>query len=126
MQGVDGSWGYFHTLKADSGKPITTEQTLLRLEILGYSIADVPIQKAVTYISDCLTGSIPFPDGEEEGCDWSTFRVLILATWIKKFTDENDVANRVAALWASVIAKAFSSGAYSHADYTAAYQSFFN
>ena len=35
MQEEDGKWGSFHTLSVSSGRPITTEQALRRLERLG-------------------------------------------------------------------------------------------
>jgi hypothetical protein len=36
LQHDDGSWGYFHTLSnPSSNQPMTTEQALRRLEILG-------------------------------------------------------------------------------------------
>ena len=50
MQEEDGKWGSFHTLSVSSGRPITTEQALRRLERLGYTIEDVCIQKAVSYM----------------------------------------------------------------------------
>ncbi len=44
LQKDDGSWGYFHTLSNPSKRnPITTEQAIRRLEILGYTINDKPI-----------------------------------------------------------------------------------
>ena len=50
LQHDDGSWGYFHTLtKPTTKQPLTTEQALRRLEILGYTINDKPIQKAIKY-----------------------------------------------------------------------------
>ena len=61
LQREDGSWGYFHTLSNPSKRyPITTEQAIRRLEILGYTIDDEPILKAVSYMHDCLVGrSVP-------------------------------------------------------------------
>ena len=123
MQGEDGSWGDFHSLSMASLKAhrITTEQALRRLEILGFSIEDACIQRAVGYLDDCLTGRKNIPDREEKSCDWKVFRDLMLACWIKRFTDENNAANKVASSWANVITAAFSSGKYSQKAYTEAY-----
>jgi len=62
LQNEDGLWGYFHTLSEPSKTPITTEQALRRLFILGYSIIDEPIQKCVSYMNDCLLGKKQMPD----------------------------------------------------------------
>jgi hypothetical protein len=57
LQNDDGSWGYFHSLSNPTPEqPMTTEQALRRLEILGFTIDDKPIKKAVKYMNDCLTG----------------------------------------------------------------------
>ncbi len=67
LQHNDGSWGYFHTLSNPTPKqPITTEQALRRLEILGFSIEDKPIQKALNYLNNCLIGKSKIPDREEK------------------------------------------------------------
>jgi hypothetical protein len=43
LQQGDGSWGYFHSLSQPvKQKPITTEQALRRLRILGLTAADEP------------------------------------------------------------------------------------
>jgi len=34
-------------------KPITTEQALRRLAVLGFSIDDLPIKKAFHYMNNC-------------------------------------------------------------------------
>jgi hypothetical protein len=53
LQQNNGSWGYFHSLSNPTPKqPMTTEQALRRLEILGFTINDNPIQKA-DRIKDC-------------------------------------------------------------------------
>ncbi len=56
LQYDEGMWGYFHTLSEPRKHPVTTEQALRRLQILGYTIDDEPIQKAVEYMNDCLIG----------------------------------------------------------------------
>ena len=50
IQQEDGKWGWFHSLGQLSGAPLTTEQALGRLEILGYTRDDVCIQKALQYL----------------------------------------------------------------------------
>jgi hypothetical protein len=52
LQNEEGLWGYFHTLSDPKKHPITTEQALRRLQVLGYTIDDVCIQKAVQYMHD--------------------------------------------------------------------------
>lgn len=42
---TEGMWGIFHTLSQPvKNKPITTEQTIRRLRILGFAKDDAPIQ----------------------------------------------------------------------------------
>ncbi len=56
QQDEEGKWGCFHSLSQPTSNPITTEQALKRLERLGYTIEDECIQKAVSYMNDCLAG----------------------------------------------------------------------
>ncbi len=125
MQNRDGSWGYFHTLSEPNKSPITTEQALRRLQILGYTIDDEPIQKAVSYMSDCLAGKKQTPDRREKLHDWDIFTNLMLSTWIRRFTSEIDKANLVAEIWANIVTHAFLKGEYLHAEYMNAYESAF-
>lgn len=125
LQNEDGSWGYFHTLSATSDKPYTTEQALRRLEVLGFTIEDACIKRIVDYMSDCLLGKNDIPDRVEKSCDWNVFRDLMLATWIRRFIDENEAANKVASLWANIIVQAFKQGRYSHEQYIESYQTTF-
>lgn len=122
MQNEEGRWGWFHSLSQRSDKPITTEQALRRLERLGYTVEDPCIQKALTYMDDCLNGEKEMPDGKEKVSDWNVFSSLILAANIRRFTSENAAANRVAEQWAAVITRAFASGVYDHQAYEAAYR----
>ncbi|MGI6537913.1 MAG: hypothetical protein ACOX22_06190 [Caldicoprobacterales bacterium] len=97
LQKDDGSWGYFHTLSNPSKRnPITTEQALRRLEILGYTINDKPIIKAVSYMQDCLAGKKSIPDRREKLHDWDIFTALMLSTWIRRFTKNDYNANDIA------------------------------
>jgi hypothetical protein len=140
LQNANGAWGGFHTLSGPGKNPITTEQALRRLSILGFTIDDAPIQKAVAYMSDCLGSRKQIPDGgmvsygvtriarkqqipdrREKLHNWDIFTDLMLSTWIRKFTKDNAEANRVAGAWAQVISFAFSGGAYNHQKYVASY-----
>ena len=120
-QDSEGKWGYFHTLSKDSKSPYTTEKALKRLEILGYTIKDDCIQKAVSYMNDCLLGVKEIPDRQEKIADWNVFTSLILATWIRRFTKDNSNANNVAKNWSNIITVAFEDGKYNHQKYINAY-----
>ncbi len=122
LQQPDGSWGWFHTLSRPSPQqPMTTEQALRRLRVLGYTLEDPPIQKAVGLLHDYLTGCRQLPDRREKSHDWDTLVELMLAAWIRLFTDADEAANRVAAAWAELVAAALAGGAFEQAAYTAAY-----
>lgn len=122
LQESDGKWGCFHSLSQSYNSTITTEQALRRLERLGYTIEDDCIQKAVSYMNDCLVGKNVIPDRKEKVHDWNVFTSMILATWIRRFTLDNPNANKVAKQWSEVISSAFASGAYNHKEYILAYQ----
>lgn len=122
LQKEDGSWGYFHTLSDPNNQPTTTEQALRRLQVLGYTIEDTCIQKAVQYMHDCLVGKKETPDRREKTHDWGIFTQLMLSTWIRRFTKEDMAANETAYTWANIISYAFKSGSYSHEDYLCAYK----
>lgn len=121
LQDGEGKWGCFHSLSRSSTTPMTTEQALRRLKNLGFTIADPCIQKAVAYMTDCLTRRKEIPDRKEKIQDWEIFSNLILATWIRSFTDDNAAANAVARQWAEVVTAAFEPGAFDHDRYLAAY-----
>ena len=120
-QDNEGKWGYFHTLYNDNQSPYTTEKALKRLEILGYTIVDDCIQKAVSYMNDCLLGVKEIPDKQEKLADWDVFTSLMLATWIRRFTKDNPAANNIAKKWANIITIAFEDGEYNHQKYINAY-----
>ena len=120
LQDGEGKWGTFHSLSQPTDK-ITTEQALRRLERLGYTIEDECIQKAVSYMNDCLIGEKSIPDYREKVHDWKIFTSLMLSTWIRRFTSDNPVANKVAKQWADVISSAFIDGTYNHEKYVTAY-----
>ncbi len=121
LQDKDGLWGYFHTLSEPKKQPITTEQALRRLQILGYTIEDTCIQKTVSYMHNCLIGKVEMPDRREKTHDWDIFTQLMLSTWIRRFTKDDDMANSVAITWANIISNAFKSGTYNHEEYLSAY-----
>ena len=75
LQESDGKWGCFHSLSQFYNSPITTEQALRRLELLGYTIEDECIQKSVEYMNDCLTGKKTIPDRQEKIHDWNIFYI---------------------------------------------------
>jgi hypothetical protein len=121
LQREDGSWGYFHTASGASKSTFTTEDALRRLKILGYTIDDVPIRKAVEYMIACMKGNKTIPDRREKTHNWNIFTELMLATWIREFTWTEEIANRVAQQWADILSEAFISGKYSHDAYRMAY-----
>ena len=72
-QNADGGWGDYHSLAVAGNSRITTEQAVRRLELLGYTIEDECIQKAVQYMCDCLVGKKTIPDRVEKVHDWNVF-----------------------------------------------------
>ena len=122
-QNDDGSWGDYHSLAVSGSSHITTEQALLRLERLGYTIEDECIQKAVQYMSDCLAGKKAIPDRIEKCHDWTVFTSLILSTGVRRFTKDNDAANKVAENWAEVVTAAFEKRSCNYDKYVTAYKS---
>lgn len=126
LQNSDGSWGFFHSLSCNfKCSSITTEQALRRLQILGFTMDDEPIQKAVSYMHSCLAGERQIPDRREKLHDWDLFTSLMLSTWIRRFTSDDPLANRTAERWAEVISNAFSDGTYHHDRYVKAYKQVF-
>lgn len=121
LQEKDGKWGCFHSLSQFYDAPMTTEQALRRLERLGYTNEDKCVQRAVRYMDDCLTGKKAIPDRREKVHDWDVFTDLILAAWIRRFTDDNINANKVADKWTEVISRAFAGGVYDRDEYVRAY-----
>jgi hypothetical protein len=108
LQYQNGSWGYFHTLsKPTSKQPLTTEQALRRLEILGYTINDKPIQKAIKYLQNCLSGKDNIPDRAEKQLDWEKFRDLMISTWIKRFIPDDKCVNDLSKKWAKIVEGSF-------------------
>ena len=125
LQDHQGAWGYFHTLSADSPSPYTTEAALKRLEILGYTIADECIQRAVSYMNDCLTGTRKIPDRPGKSDDWNIFTSLMLASRIRRFTGDNPAANQIAKTWADIITGSFAGEEYDHQKYVKSFTEVF-
>lgn len=118
LQRPDGSWGYFHTLSNPGKKQaITTEQALRRLTILGLTEKDEGIQKAITYIENCLKGIVDIPDRKEKFRDWHVFTCLMFAAWLKLLSPENKLMKPIAEKWAAIIEFAFAEGKYCHEKY---------
>jgi len=114
LQRDDGCWGdNFHTLSDPVPKcPITTEQALRRLRILGFTKEDNVIAKALSYMHDCLAGKKTVPGGREKATDGEIFIELMIAAWIRKFTRDDVLANNIAKKWNAVVSTAFRSGEY--------------
>jgi hypothetical protein len=123
----DGSWGYFHCFAVPvKNKPITTGQALRRLAVLGFSIDDLPIKRAVDYMNNCLSGKNNVPDKFDKVHDSIVFNEMMLASWIKYFTEENKPANYVAKKWSEIVNYAFYNGKYDHGLYVKKYIETFN
>ena len=76
-------------------------------------------------MNSCLVGRAEIPDRREKLLDWDIFVSLMLATWIRRFSDEFPAANKVADQWAAVITSAFQGDAYHHKEYISAYHDIF-
>lgn len=124
LQKEDGTWGNeFHSLAMPNNKtPLTTEQALRRLQLLGFTIKDSPIRKAVDCMTSCLRGERKIDNYWEKTQDWNLFTKLMLSTWIKIFEPDNALALTFAKQWATIIEKTFADGAYNHETYQKAYQ----
>ena len=124
LQNEDGTWGNeFHSLAIPNGKKaLTTEQALRRLKILGFSIQDKPIQRAVDCMTACLHGERRIDNYWEKTLDWDLYTKLMLSTWVRIFDPDNEIAVKFARHWARIIEKAFSGGTYSAEAYQKAYQ----
>jgi hypothetical protein len=123
LQKNDGSWGYFHSLSVLAPKQsITTEQALRRLKILGYTLEDKPIKKAISYLQNCLSGKITIPDRVEKLHNWKIFTELMYSTWIRIFTLEDKKANEIVKKWSIIINTSFENGKYDNAKYISTYE----
>lgn len=123
LQNEDGTWGHmFHSLAQPNKKyPLTTEQALRRLKVLGFTIEDTPIRKAVDCMTACLRGERRIDDYWEKTLDWELYAQLMLSTWIRIFEPDNEYALAFARRWAKVMERAFESGVYNQEAYQEAY-----
>jgi len=123
LQHEDGTWGdSFHSLAVPARKyPLTTEQALRRLMVLGFDIKDAPIRKTVNYMIACLRGERKMDNSWEKLHNWPLFTKLMLSSWTKIFEPDNELALDFAYRWAEIIEKAFKHGKYDHDEYVNAY-----
>jgi hypothetical protein len=125
LQHEDGSWGCFHTLSNPTKEhPITTEQALRRLRVLGLTKDDEPIKRAIAYMEWCLAQPVS-PVFHEKLHNAEIFSDLILAANIMRFDRANKVALPIAHMWKRIIESAFAEGFYNHRKYVEAYESTF-
>lgn len=125
LQRPDGSWGDFHSLSKPRGV-YYTESALRRLRILGFTIDDEPIKKAVDLMHNCLDGHAhKYGKPEKVTHDFDLFNGLMYSAWIRLFTTEDELANEWANKWANVITEAFSSGKYDDEAYRKSYTEIF-
>lgn len=124
LQNEDGTWGNeFHSLAAPTAKkPLTTEQALRRLKILGFTIEDEAIRKAVDCMVSCLRGERKIDNYWEKNRDWNLYTKLMLSTWVKIYEPDNEVALNFARQWANIMERAFQSGVYDNEQFQTAYQ----
>lgn len=114
LQNSDGTWGnVFHSLSVPNNKkPLTTEQALRRLKLLGFTILDEPIKKAVNCMVSCLNGERKIDNYSEKNRDWDLFTKLMLSTWVRIFQPQNGVALECAKYWVTMIENDFADGKY--------------
>lgn len=123
LQKDDGTWGdVFHSLAQPSKRyPLTTEQALRRLKILGFTIEDAPIRKTVDCMTSCLRGERKIDNYWEKTLDWDLYTKLMLSAWVRIFAPDNEVALGFGKRWANILEKAFGSGAYDSQAFQNAY-----
>ena len=128
QQQPDGTWpGCFHGL-AQPGtgkKPLTTEQALRRLHVLGFTIQDEPVRRCVAVMAACLRGERKIDGYWETGIDWAMFEPLMLAAWIRRFDLQQPDALAFGRRWARVAEAGFHSGEYDSAAWNTAYEAEF-
>ncbi|MDR2569604.1 MAG: hypothetical protein LBD23_04815 [Oscillospiraceae bacterium] len=126
LQHDNGSWGFFHGCGRTKENPFSTEQALGKLENLGFTIDDRPIQMAVKYMNSCLIGKENIPDRVEKVHDWKIFTDLMLSTRIKRFTQENTHANEISDKWAEIVNCSFTQNKFDQDTYNSIYHKILN
>lgn len=124
LQNPDGTWGtQFHTLSGVDRRKglVTTEQALRRLKVLGFTLEDEPIRRAVDCMAACLRGERKIDEYWEKGHDWALFTQLMLAAWVREFWPEEPSALAFARRWAGVMERTFQGGSYDGQAYREAY-----
>jgi len=125
LQHDDGSWGYFHTLsKPTTIVPMTTEQALRRLFILGLTKDDEPIKRALNYMRNVLTGSQNLPDRREKVLNWDAFEKHMIATWIRIFDKEDVLTISIVNMWVDIVVHAFKNGHFDESLYSKEYRKY--
>lgn len=123
LQHDDGSWGCFHTLSQPTrDQPMSTEQALRRLRVLGLKAGDEPVDKALAYMREILLGKRQPPDGREKVLNWDAFEAHMMATWIRLFVPDDALAQPIARMWAELITLSFAGGTFDENAYAAAYR----
>lgn len=124
---ADGTWGAgFHSMAQPTQAPLTTEQALRRLHVLGFTIEDEPIRRCVDTMAACLRGERKIDAYWEKGFDWAMYEPLMLAAWIRRFDPLQPDALAYARRWARVAEAGFASGAYDECAWIAAYEAEFH
>lgn len=123
LQHSDGSWGDFHTLSRPTKKqPMTTEQALRRLKILGLTAEDEPVQRALGYMRGVLRGEYQTPDRREKVLNWDAFEAHMMAAWIRMFVPDDPDAMPVAKLWSDIVTASFENSRFNEDVYIKAYR----
>lgn len=124
-QKSNGLWGTFHALSVPDGKPLTTEQALRRLEILGFTKDDEVIRKNMDYMEACLKGKALMVDRREKSHNWDLFTELMLGTWLLRYDSQNLIGLKVARKWAQVISGGFREESFNQEAYNQTYKKVF-
>jgi len=126
LQHDDGSWGHFHSLSIPTkARPLTTEQAMRRLRILGFTKDDEPISRVMRYMEENLLNTNPTVF-HEKAHDSKTYGDLMLAAWLYLFDNTNELALTVVHKWVRIIEAAFSIGSYNHESYISEYEAALN
>ena len=123
LQHPDGSWGCLHSLSQPTpARPFTTEQALRRLQVLGLTRDDPPIQRALDYLHAVMAHRAVPPDRREKGLHWDRFEQMIAAAWIRVFSPQDEPAREVARFWAELMQGALAAGTFDEQAYAQAYR----